>query len=354
VLNEAVERSAAVGDRRTHSYGVLLRAEALLHYDPAFTAEKALNETTEILNVFEELSDERGQARAWAALAWHHFFRGRIDDALHAHNKSLDHAVTADERQLEIGARLSIGTCLFFGRTPLAEAISYAEGLLERPDPIYRGRSLQGQLAMAHAQQGDFATARELIADQAAVHESRGNPFVATFSRANLGDVELLAGDPVAAEGHLRRAYEALEEVRETGFLSTMVLRLANAVCAQGRFAEAEEYTRVGEEVSAADDYASQVLWRTARAKAIANQDRLAEAEDLAREAVRLAQDTDDVSKQADALKSLAEVLALAGRRDEAVPQLEEALSLYERKGNLVGAQEARALLDGGPLPSTV
>jgi class 3 adenylate cyclase/tetratricopeptide (TPR) repeat protein len=353
VLNEAVERSAAVGDRRTHSYGLLLRAEALLHSDPAFTGENALSETTDVLRVFEELSDERGQARAWAALAWHHLFRGRIDDALQAHERALEHALTAKERHLEIDARLSIGTCLFFGETPLEEAISYAERLLEQPDPIYLGRSLQGQLALAHAQRGDFATARELISDQAAVHESRGNPFAATFARANLGDVDMLAGDPMAAEGHFRRAYEALAEARETGFLSTMVLRLANAVCAQGRFAEAEQYTRIGEEASASDDYASQVLWRTARATAIANQDRFAEAEDLAREAVGLARETDDINQQANALSGLSTVLALADRRPEAVQVVEDALSLYERKGNLVEAQEARAFLDAGPSPST-
>jgi Flp pilus assembly protein TadD len=41
----------------------------------------------------------------------------------------------------------------------------------------------------------------------------------------------------------------------------------------------------------------------------------------------------------------LGEVYALAGRADEAREQLEQALALYERKGNLVLARRARGRL---------
>jgi hypothetical protein len=43
-------------------------------------------------------------------------------------------------------------------------------------------------------------------------------------------------------------------------------------------------------------------------------------------------------------------VLALAGRPSEAVPALEEAVRLFEHKGNVVSAAKARALL--AELPS--
>jgi hypothetical protein len=46
---------------------------------------------------------------------------------------------------------------------------------------------------------------------------------------------------------------------------------------------------------------------------------------------------------KADALLSLAEVLALAGK--DARPELEQALALYERKGNLVMAERTREQL---------
>jgi tetratricopeptide (TPR) repeat protein len=81
------------------------------------------------------------------------------------------------------------------------------------------------------------------------------------------------------------------------------------------------------------------------RAKAIANGGRLAEGEQLAREAVALAQDTDDINLHGDALMALAEVLRLAERPDEAAPFIDQALRLYEQKGNLVSAGKARSLL---------
>ena len=45
-----------------------------------------------------------------------------------------------------------------------------------------------------------------------------------------------------------------------------------------------------------------------------------------------------------DALTDLAEVLRLAGRYDEAIAALGEAIELSERKGNVTGAQAARDL----------
>ena len=47
-----------------------------------------------------------------------------------------------------------------------------------------------------------------------------------------------------------------------------------------------------------------------------------------------------------DCLVTLAEVLATAARPDEARAALEEALELYELKGNLVSAERARALAE--------
>ena len=70
--------------------------------------------------------------------------------------------------------------------------------------------------------------------------------------------VELLAGDPASAERELRRDFDELSEMGERYFLSTAAGELARAVYAQGRYAEAEELTRVAEELSADDDVTSQ------------------------------------------------------------------------------------------------
>ena len=69
----------------------------------------------------------------------------------------------------------------------------------------------------------------------------------------------------------------------------------------------------------------------------------LHEGELLAREAVALADETDMLNAHADALIDLAEVLALAGQ--DARAELDGALALYERKGNLVMAERTRSRL---------
>jgi predicted ATPase len=345
VLDEALDRAEVVGDRRTRSYAMLERGIARTHHDPEFTAAEGLDEATAALRVFEELDDERGQAHAWETLASHHIFRGKFREAVEAHQQAVAHARAAGDERVETDARLHLGMCLFNGDAPVAQAISYADGVLAEEGARARGRSLSGLLGQAHAMLGQFDTARTLIAKRIAIQESFGNTSGAKFATGELGVVEMLAGNPAAAEEYLRRSHEALEEAGETGFRSTVAARLADAVYRQGRFEEAVTYTRISEETASRDDYYSQVLWRLVRAQAIASEGRLDDGEQLAREAVAVAASTDDINMRGDALLALADVLRLAERPDEAAPVIREALGLYEQKGNLVSAGRARSLL---------
>ena len=121
---------------------------------------------------------------------------------------------------------------------------------------------------------------------------------------------------------------------------------LARAIYAQGRFEEAEPFTYASEELAGTADVASQISWRAVRAEILARRREFAAAEELARGAVALAEQTDGLNSQARALMDLAEVLELAGRVAEAQPVLEHALDLLERKGNAVSAGKARTVLN--------
>jgi predicted Zn-dependent protease len=55
---------------------------------------------------------------------------------------------------------------------------------------------------------------------------------------------------------------------------------------------------------------------------------------------------TDFLDGQGDTNADLGEVLLLAGKREEAIAALDEALERYERKGNLVSAERVGARLD--------
>ena len=88
-----------------------------------------------------------------------------------------------------------------------------------------------------------------------------------------------------------------------------------------------------------------QMLWRQVRAKVLARRGEHTEAEQLAREAIAIGEDTDMLDAQGDTYADLAEVLLLAGKPDEAAAALEQALERYERKGNLVSTQRAQTRL---------
>ncbi len=139
-----------------------------------------------------------------------------------------------------------------------------------------------------------------------------------------------------------------LERMGEKGYLSGAAAMLANLRYARGEFDEAERLARLAEEAAAPDDLASQIQLRAARAQVRARRGLFVEAEETAREAIALAEQTDFLQVHARAYLALAEVLRLAGRADEARTAVDAAVALYERKGDVVGAKRAWAQLAAG------
>jgi tetratricopeptide (TPR) repeat protein len=133
----------------------------------------------------------------------------------------------------------------------------------------------------------------------------------------------------------------------ERMFRSTTAAFLARAVLEQGREEEAEELAKLSAELASEGDLLSQVLWRGVRARVLARRSQFEEAEVLAREAVAFAQMTDFVNHRADAQLDLAQVLRASLRDNEAIAAASEALRLYELKGNLVSASATQLWLDG-------
>ena len=88
------------------------------------------------------------------------------------------------------------------------------------------------------------------------------------------------------------------------------------------------------------------MLWRTARAEALAHRGELETAE-VAREAVAFAADSDFLDSHGDALLTLSTVLRLCEHRDAAAAAAREAEGLYRLKGNTIGAARARVLAEG-------
>jgi hypothetical protein len=93
-------------------------------------------------------------------------------------------------------------------------------------------------------------------------------------------------------------------------------------------------------------DVQSETDWRMVKAKVLARRGESHMAEELAREAIAFVEQSDFLPVHAGALMDLAEILLLAGRPGEVGPAVEEAIRLYEQKGNVVAAAKARTQLE--------
>jgi hypothetical protein len=111
-----------------------------------------------------------------------------------------------------------------------------------------------------------------------------------------------------------------------------------------GRFEEAER--RALTAVEAIDDDLGRCVGLGALARVRARQTRMDEAERMAREAVAFFEHTDYSTDRTGVLMDLAEVLGLAGRREESISTMRDALVLYERREDVVSAAHTRQLID--------
>lgn len=139
-----------------------------------------------------------------------------------------------------------------------------------------------------------------------------------------------------------RYGQETVDAFRERGhltFLGSYGAKLSRWLCILGRYGEAETLAEIGREVEAQE---AEWLWRQVQARVHAHRGEHALAESLAREAVTITEQTDQLSSQGDALCDLAEVLLAAGRTDEAAAAFERALDHYERKKNVAMVAQMR------------
>jgi tetratricopeptide (TPR) repeat protein len=193
--------------------------------------------------------------------------------------------------------------------------------------------------------EGRLDVARQVIGKGTALARELGDQANLAGLLRHSGLIEILAGDPVAAEVELRAVYEIAERSSDFGHLASVAPDLGDAVYEQGRDDEALQLADYAGSITKAGDLDAAVRWRQLRAKVLARQGRHEEAHVLATEAVRLVAPTQNLDLHAHARLGLAEVLRRAGREAEAASAVREALDLYRRKGNVVAERRTQLLL---------
>jgi len=339
---EAADGARAIGDDRVLAHALVQRWRGTGSIDVVGDRDAAARDAEWAADVFEAAQDARGLARAWRLRGQVGVWNGRfaVDEAAVA--QAIPLARQAGDAFDEYDAYLALSAAVVRGATPVEHGIRRCEQIVAEN---MNQRSIESCMwhALAHltARTGAFERAREYAARMREHLLDTGQRQDFDFFVEVLGDVEMVAGEPAAAERILREGYDALaSRGRPDPLLAAF---LARAICAQGKFAEAEPYAELA--ANSTTMRISAPLGKGALARVRARQDRLADAENLAREAVALLADTDFLIDRADTLTDLADVLVLAGRSDDARDALIQALALYEQKGDVVTPVRIRATL---------
>ena len=309
-----------------------------------------LHEALEATAVFEQESDDIGLARACFLLVDVWWMKGEAGKAAEAAERALALGRRAGSHRDAAEALELLTWVLLDGPTPVDEGLRRCEELLEgATGDRWSEASLLAWLATHQAMLGRFAEARRQVVRARDITRDLRLEWLEAVTLLLTGYIEMLADDAAAAEVAMRAAEAIFRRVGDTWWLSTVTVELPTAVYEQGRYTEALELTKAFYTVAAPYDTEWQIKRRGIRAKALARHGGLAEAETLAREAVELAATTDFPNFHGDALMDLAEVLRIAGRAAEGTSAVEQAVTLYDRKGNVVSAGKARTLLNELP-----
>jgi class 3 adenylate cyclase/tetratricopeptide (TPR) repeat protein len=334
---EAVERSEAAGDERAMAHARVMRYLVL---DSDLSSADFRRIADECSEIFERLGDDRGLALAWRLRGEASWKDGSVAGDEIAAARALEHARRAGSHWEE--TQIVLGMCidLYWGPTPVSEAIIWCNDILARaPDDRAIEMGIAHALAHMHARLGNFELARSLAARcQEIAAESGQLSSVASLTEV-AADVETLAGDHDAAarigavgcdwftaNGQPHRILEALLALSQVAAGQPVdVDRLAGLAA-----------TRSGSDVALLD---------TALAAAHLRDGALEEAERHARRSTEFFATTDFLTFHANSAVILGDVLQATGRRPEAIVAFQLAKGLYERKGSRVSVELVEARL---------
>ena len=232
---------------------------------------------------------------------------------------------------------------MLFGRTPVDEVLAFLDEELawaqERGLAAVEADALLGGPYL-YARLGRFDEARDRLERSKSICRELGIAYGLAEAHMAGAEMEMLAGDPDAAERELRDA------IRDRGGDGRVAVRRALPHPARPCPARAGPGRRRSRRAGAGASRSTAMppAWKAARARVLARRGETEEAVALAREAAASMADSDDITAHAETLVDLAEVLRAHGDAAGAAAALAEAIALHEEKGNVLPAERCRRL----------
>jgi len=344
VLAEGSQAAAAADLPALRARIRVLLAE--IHGTQGLSYAEALEECEAATTILQGAGDLEGLAEAWLLAGQLRVWLGESPADQEAFEHALTYARRSGNRRVQLRASAGLVGILCRLPVPADVAIARAGQLLqEASDEPWAEADALVWLAPLYACTGRFAEARDALArGQSNVRRLRpDDPWAQGAIPGGL--TELVAGNPTAAERHLRKGYKAFHAMEERGYLSSLAGMLAEAVYRQDRLDEAQQLTEEAETLAAPDDFDAQARWRATRAKLLARRGQFRAARQLADEATALVSQTSDAVLLAQTFMDKAEVNRLAGAYDQAAASMHAALRIYEDKHVAPLAERAKAAL---------
>ena len=345
--DEAARVAAETGDALLEARALLARIEVRYSTDPNLDLDDLAPTLMDLRRRLEAGGTPRDLAAITRLIAMVSWMRARAGDAMEELRVALAYAREAEDPLIEQQCLSFIVAAYGLGPTPITEAVSALDGIIP---PSKAASSMRGNVmcfrAAMLARLGRFDDADRLLEEGARAWREIGLDLDASMVPYEIGYmIARLKGDDAGALALQTQAFEALDALGEKSYASTVAAYIADLLADAGRGDEALRYAEVSRDYAIAQDLASNIGWRGAKAKVLAQRGDVAQGERLAREALALAADSDFFLVRSEARLALASVLRSAGKNTEAADLVRGAIEVYESKGDLVTPPRLRALL---------
>jgi class 3 adenylate cyclase/ketosteroid isomerase-like protein/tetratricopeptide (TPR) repeat protein len=314
---------------------------------------------TDAIEEFSQREDAAGLAKAHRVRAGARARLGRIGDC----EADLFEALIAarqcgDHRQITAALGAAPNAALW-GPSPAPKAGGRCLDVVRMQRMTTAAPSLEATslrcLAVLELLRGRPDKARSMLADARQIVADLGLRHGLMETELFAGIIELMAGEPAAAEPHLQVALEGLGALGVGADAGQAAALLARSILAQGRLDEADRYAAESERI-AGHNLKTAIAWRSARAEILSAQGQHDAAVTMARDAVAVAAGTDLVLDHAEACLALSRIQAAAGDDRGSVAAQRDAETLYAAKDAvfMIGRTTEPAVSDTAPPQSGI